>query len=371
MANFKWLHEQYKYTNPITNPICYQYHENFKKPVLGKNGKLYHKRGRMNDSVFENYNDVCYAVPGVWERPFGFKYNGYSCWTTKSEILAMRHYREFGNAQNKLKKRFDSIIEKQDKLYALSKAIDSNIELPKLKDGFVPRPHQKVGIEYLAWVDKNILIADGMRTGKTATALMITASRKFDTCLIVCPAMLQTVWRDAINDTIYNPTINILESDDEIKFGYNIVSYDKIHTIDANVDICIGDEIHFILEPNARRSAGMNEIKAKLKIALSGTPILNEPSEILSVLRWLDEEMFKEIKLFLEHLNEDNYKVAKELAKELRMRCMLKRDASQLSPESAVFTNFIEIECRLPDDASLQQIGQSKIPYAVNYVNTY
>jgi superfamily II DNA or RNA helicase len=50
---------------------------------------------------------------------------------------------------------------------------------------------------------------------------------------------------------------------------------------------------------------------------------------------------------------------------------MLKRDISQLSPESVVFTNFIEVECRLPNDASLQKIGQSKIPYAVNYVNVY
>lgn len=255
--NFDLLYEEYAHTTPEVNPITYQFNENFKKPPLGKGGKLYLKRGRMNDTTFHKYDDVCYAVPRVWECPTGFTH-GCTFWKTKSEILAIRHYRECGNAQNKLKKKFDSIIEKQDYLYKLSKAIDSDIELPKLKDGFVPRPHQKVGIEYLAWVDRNILIADGMRTGKTATALLITASRKFDTCLIVCPAMLQSVWRDAINNIIDNPVVNILESDDEIKSGYNIVSYDKIHTIDADVDICIGDEIHFILEPNARRSSGID-----------------------------------------------------------------------------------------------------------------
>ncbi len=110
---------------------------------------------------------------------------------------------------------------------------------------------------------------DGMRSGKTSSALLLVAHNKFKTVLIVCPAMLKGVWEKAINETIVNPKINELNSNDEIKEGYfNLVSYDVIHTIDAAVECCILDESHYLIKAQARRSEGVMNIKAGFRIVI-------------------------------------------------------------------------------------------------------
>lgn len=370
MILFEKLFTKNSNTNPLINPVRFQFSEHYTNPILGNKGKVYLKRGKMNDGVFYK-DEEYYAVPSVWECPIGFIHDGYAFWKTNSEIHAINQYRFSKNAQNKLKKKWDKEIEKHDYLYSLSSAIDLDIELPKLPNDFIIRPHQKVGIEFGNLTNGKFIIADQQRTGKSFTSLIYALSCSWDKCLIVCPSKVVIIWESMINK-ISDIPVKILKSGDTIELGFNIISYDLIHKIDnKNVDICIADECHFFIQDNARRSAAMQSIIANKKIALSGTPLLNSHSDMLSITKWLDSDLEKEIRRFLFPLNGNNYDIAKLLGIELRRRCLLLRETSQVGTVNEPYINFIEIDLQIDNPKDIKEVGKAKVDYAVEYINSF
>lgn len=369
---FEWLHKKYENTKPLVNPITYQFNENFKTSILGDAGKIYLKRGRMNDGIFYQYNDINYAVPGVWNCPFGFIHDGHSCWITKSEAVALRHFREYKNAQNHLKKKWENIIKEQDYIYSLSKAIDCNIELPIVKETFVVRSHQKLGIEFGNLTNGRFIIADQQRTGKSFTALLYVLSQVWDICLIVCPAKVVSVWINMIK-SICDENINLLRSEDSLKNGFNIVSYDLLHTIDdLDCDIAIADEAHFFIKDEARRSRAVNRINAEKKLALTGTPIMNDVKDIISILEWVNPFLAIEMgDLILALKDEKPYEQSRIIGQELKRRCLLLRETRQVSESSEPYINFIALDANLENPKNLQEVGRAKINYAVEYCNSF
>jgi SWI/SNF-related matrix-associated actin-dependent regulator 1 of chromatin subfamily A len=57
-------------------------------------------------------------------------------------------------------------------------------------------------------------------------------------------------------------------------------------------DLAILDECHFAKSPQAKRTKAAASINARRKLALSGTPVLNRPIELLPVLSWLDPDQW-------------------------------------------------------------------------------
>lgn len=371
MFNYiKSLNDKYKNTNPLDNPITFQYTDKFTEGILGDKGKIYLKRGRMNDGIIIK-DDVSYAVPLVWSKPeFGFKSDNVTCWTTKSELHAINHYRYSRNAQPILAKKWDEIIAWEDYIYTLSKATDSDIEIPELKDGFQLRPHQKVGVEFGKAVGGNFIIADQQRTGKSYTALVYTLSEEWDRCLIIAPAKVVPIWSNMIK-SICNIPIKVLSSNDELTNGFNIVSYDTLHTIDnLDCDIAIADECHFFLQVNARRSMAINRIRASKKIALSGTPLMNKAEDMLSILNWINPKLAAELEIFYVPIkNLEPYEKARIISYELKKRCLLLRETHQVGTAIEPYLNFIEIDAKVDNPKNLQEVGRAKVNYAVQYCN--
>lgn len=374
-------HEDYRSRfdnkNPITNPIMYQHNRNYKnEPVLGKAGKIYLKRGRMHNPTFSYIvkpESSYYAVPLVWEQPEGFGYDKVYCWKTESEIIALRHYREYGVAQHKLKKKFDAIIEKQDELYKLSKSIKSETPLPKVKEGFIPREHQVVVMDYGKKTDGCFILADQQRTGKSFGALLYILSEKWDKVLIVCPAKVSTIWEKMIN-TICDHQVNILKSNGILNDNtISICSYDTLHTIeDLSCDIAVGDEIHFVLEKGNRRNSAIHRVVANKKLALSGTPTMNKVEDILSILDWVRPELSKEISVLIKsHSELNSYDLAKLVSQELKRRCLLLRETSQVGTTVTPYLNYIDIPAKLSDPNNLQEIGRAKVMFATEYINSF
>ncbi len=380
---YDFLYKDFDNTLPEVNPISYQSSRYYTGPSLGDAGKLYLKRERMNDLSYEDFDNYSYGVPAVWECPFGFDYDGFAWWTTQSEMLAVRHYRTYKNAQNKLKVAFDEIIKKQDYIYDLSKAIDSSINLPDYKSGFEARPHQKVGVEFGRLANGRFIIADQQRTGKSYTSLMYALSQTWDKCLIVCPAKLTGIWgseqgvdgkvRNGMIRTICDNPIKILKSNDFLVDGFNVVSYDILHTIsNLDCDIVIADEAHFFLEEGARRSKAVNSINADKKIALTGTPIMNNISDIMSIVDWVNPEIAEELKAVLNAIRgENSYEQALIVGEELKRRCLLLRETNQVSTSREPYINFIEIDAKLDNPKDLKEVGRAKVNFAVEYLNSF
>ena len=130
--------------------------------------------------------------------------------------------------------------------------------------------------------------------GKTIQAIgLINADTTIQTVLIVCPASVKLLWKRELERWLSRPfEISVVERD-LVMASIVIINYDRLRqhsTLCESLhwDLAIFDECHYLKNPEARRTRIATAIKAKRRVALSGTPLLNRPVELLPVLTWLD-----------------------------------------------------------------------------------
>jgi SWI/SNF-related matrix-associated actin-dependent regulator of chromatin subfamily A-like protein 1 len=140
-------------------------------------------------------------------------------------------------------------------------------------------PYQTAGIEF-ARGRKAALIGDEMGLGKTIQAIgWMNCHPEIETALVVCPATLKTNWARELDAWLVSPCVDV-----------TITNYDQLHKLDMakEYDVCILDEGHYIKNRKAKRSRLCRGIRARKRIVLTGTPILNKPVELWHLLHWLD-----------------------------------------------------------------------------------
>jgi SNF2 family DNA or RNA helicase len=173
------------------------------------------------------------------------------------------------------------------------------------------RPYQQKGFEWmkmLAAVNAGACLADDMGLGKTLQTICFIADRLElvveRMALIVCPASLIYNWQTEIE-----------------KFAPHLRSYvhhgaqrNMENIIAANIDVCITsygtlrsdiealsvipfevaviDESHNIKSPTAQITKAVNQLQANCRIALSGTPVMNNTFDLYCQLEFLLPGMF-------------------------------------------------------------------------------
>jgi SWI/SNF-related matrix-associated actin-dependent regulator of chromatin subfamily A-like protein 1 len=165
----------------------------------------------------------------------------------------------------------------------------------------VLHPFQQRGAGWLA--DKrHAYLCDEMGLGKTAQALAALDIRKTKRALIVCPAIVQQDWLDAVSKFCPSrPDAHILTPGQPVpREGDLVVSYDRavlsraeIREIPYSVLIC--DEAHYLKNPTASRTRvilnpiqnGLHSLASKAGATwlLSGTPMPNSPAELWPALK--------------------------------------------------------------------------------------
>ena len=154
-------------------------------------------------------------------------------------------------------------------------------------------PHQEVAKQFLITKQRAIL-ADSPRVGKT----MPTAAAALENlpALIVCPAIVKTVWRDAIHKI--NPDIDVQiikgrKGAEELDASspVTIINYDLLGDIKkiAKFKTLVLDESHRIKNHKAKRTEACLKLMNSIPnvYALSGTPIPNRPIELFPLLKGL------------------------------------------------------------------------------------
>jgi SNF2 family DNA or RNA helicase len=192
-------------------------------------------------------------------------------------------------------------IEKEETSISDSKALDSELGIPAPK-GCEYLGYQKAGIAY-ALNRASSFIADEMGLGKTIQALgVINADNSIKKVLVVCPASLKLNWaREARKWLTRQFGIGIVSGSNWVTANTNfvIVNYDivakhhkHIHAIEW--DLAVLDEVHYLKSHKTQRTVallgnreGAPSLKAKRKLVLTGTPILNKPIEAYPVLNWI------------------------------------------------------------------------------------
>ena len=153
-------------------------------------------------------------------------------------------------------------------------------------------PHQEISKQFLLKTRRCIL-ADEPRVGKT----LATASAALENlpALIVCPAIVKTVWMSAFTNLNPDVPVTIINGKKNATSigadGITIINYDLLGSITqiGKFNTLVLDESHRIKSPKAiRTKAAMKLMKAIPNVyALSGTPIPNRPIELFPLLSGL------------------------------------------------------------------------------------
>lgn len=220
-------------------------------------------------------------------------------------------------------------FEKRLKVKLIHTAEDSEVDqdftnLPNFK----LRPHQRVALEFAELVDRKTIIAYGTGTGKTAIAIADAIKSGSERILVVCPGALRANWRNHIrNHTGIEPSMLAGRAPEKVDYvhllkkkpKWAIINYEILRSAIPNkenrkfiypwVDLIslwhpqyvIVDESHYVKNPDAHQSKAVRALGNSVthKMALSGTPIMNRPGELWSILNWLHPEQFPFYETFL------------------------------------------------------------------------
>lgn len=198
------------------------------------------------------------------------------------------------------------------------------------------RPYQEQGLSWLKFLDEigsGGVLADDMGLGKTiqtiALLLGIKQERKSLTALIVAPTSVVSNWRRELER--FAPTLTVAlwhgarrrDQEDELgKADVIITSYALLRRdIDLltalELDYAILDEAQNIKNPQSATAQAARELRAKRRLALTGTPIENRLAEIWSIFEFVSPGLLDKLPKFEERfarpIDQGDSKKAKRL----------------------------------------------------------
>ncbi|MFD7962618.1 DEAD/DEAH box helicase [Streptomyces zaomyceticus] len=166
----------------------------------------------------------------------------------------------------------------------------------------------------LAWLDLMTslglggCLADDMGLGKTVTliALHLRRARRAPT-LVVCPASLLGNWQREVGK--FAPDVPVrrfhgAERDlDAIEGGFVLTTYGTLRTSAAQLarrewGMVVADEAQHVKNPFSATAKALREIPAPARVALTGTPVENNLSELWALLDWTTPGLLGPLKAF-------------------------------------------------------------------------
>jgi SWI/SNF-related matrix-associated actin-dependent regulator 1 of chromatin subfamily A len=174
-------------------------------------------------------------------------------------------------------------------------------------DGQEYLPFQAAGIKYASERD-NCLIGDEMGLGKTIQAIgVINACKDVKRVLVICPASLRLNWqREMIAWLARSMSVGVVKDgkpeswesrSDVVIVNYDVVKKHRAAIDKVDWDLLILDECQYLKNGKAARtkavygdSKGQGGIKSARTVALSGTPLVNRPVELFTLLQRIDPE---------------------------------------------------------------------------------
>ena len=181
----------------------------------------------------------------------------------------------------------------------LSRGTEAEVDIP-VPDGLDYFAFQRAGIKYALSTD-NVLIADEMGLGKTIQAIGVINKEKPKKVLIIVPATLRLNWmRELKRWLVDDYSISMIDGKANFKADIVVINYDRLvkhkeELLSYSYDLLILDESHYVKNYKAKRTRAARDIahKAKKRIFLTGTPVLNRPIELFTPLCILRSDIVK------------------------------------------------------------------------------
>lgn len=230
------------------------------------------------------------------------------------------------------------------------------------------RPYQLEGFQFLKNAHNTkygVLLADDMGLGKTIQTLALLSTlkqeKKHQQTLIVAPVSAITNWQREFHkfcpqfttyahmgvNRKYNPDVDI------ILISYTTLRID-LHLFTNTTFTClILDESQMIKNPSSLQTKAVKELKAKQKIALSGTPLENNTQELWSLFDFLNPRFLGTRKWFRTNFS-NLIEVGKVEAKARTLKALispmvLRRSKEVVASELPIKTEF-NINLQMSDD---------------------
>jgi SWI/SNF-related matrix-associated actin-dependent regulator 1 of chromatin subfamily A len=167
-------------------------------------------------------------------------------------------------------------------------------------------PYQKEGVLQIEEWDGRALLADDPGLGKTLQALKFLQRNPWAMpALVVCPAIAKHIWEAQAMSQVgliphvchgRTPPPRGLMSSGLYIINYDILPYWQ-RWFDRHVEFntLIADECHSIQHATSKKTKAVMEIgrRCRCVLGLSGTPMLNEPSNIYNILSLINPLYFR------------------------------------------------------------------------------
>ena len=191
----------------------------------------------------------------------------------------------------------ESIIQRYNQISKKNYEVPNNLNA-KLRD------YQVEGYKFLNTLSDfrfGGILADEMGLGKTIQVVTFLLSKQNKKSIVIAPTALIYNWKNEIEK--FAPTLKVGLAYKDTKLRQNIVeevnNYDVILTTygtlkndiekyeQISFDFCIIDEAQYIKNPISTNSKVVKKINAKVRFALTGTPIENNLLELWSIFDFI------------------------------------------------------------------------------------
>lgn len=273
--------------------------------------------------------DIFYCVASFDERAIpkqaGFWWHGGSCYASCKACAAGLDLRFWwtpdpakaallaAHADATCREELHGVGAEREQKRQESMALDANVEIPA-PPGLKYMPFQKAGIAAMHRRE-SVLLSDSPGLGKTIQAIgVFNLNHEIKNVLVICPASVKINWEREFQKWATRPVKTGIAVGQEWPEGADVViiNYDIVQKHYARLratmwDLIVVDEIHYCKNPKAIRTKHIfgwtppkrgketekakepiPPIPAKIRLGMTGTPIVNRPQELYGLLSWLN-----------------------------------------------------------------------------------
>jgi SWI/SNF-related matrix-associated actin-dependent regulator 1 of chromatin subfamily A len=157
-------------------------------------------------------------------------------------------------------------------------------------------PFQWAGVRY-ALDARRAFLADEQGLGKTVEALAALEADDAYPAIVVCPASMKLGWQREAERWLPHRPVAVVEGRSAVPprgeitiLNYEIVAAHREALTRARPRALVVDESHYCKNPRAKRTQAVRRLAAAvapdgLRLALTGTPVLNHAEELIAQLR--------------------------------------------------------------------------------------
>lgn len=163
-------------------------------------------------------------------------------------------------------------------------------------------PHQELGVRWLSLLASRRtggLLADEMGLGKTVQVLAhmarLAERGELQPSLVVCPKTLVPVWCEELNRFLPRAvrfavleggqvSAETLRQLDLVLCSYDVLRRNQLEMGRVDWQLVVCDEAQYVKNPTAQRTSSAKALKARHRVALTGTPVENGLVEFWCIL---------------------------------------------------------------------------------------